>query len=121
MDTGPGYAAAQQTDCVAAQRCDAALSAAFAVVGKRWSGLILGVLAEGEARFVDLGRALGGSIGDSTLSARLTELTELGLVARTVIEGPPLGVRYSLTAAGEALIPALEELAAWAREHLPAD
>lgn len=99
-------------------RCDAALSAAFEILGKRWNGVILGVLAEDDARFADLSRGLGGSISDSMLSARLAELTELGLISRVVVEGPPVSVRYSLTASGRALIPALNSLGTWAQDHL---
>ncbi|MFT4265521.1 MAG: helix-turn-helix domain-containing protein [Nocardioides sp.] len=104
--------------CSESPRCDAALSSAFAILGKRWNGIILGVLAETDARFADLSRGLGSAISDSVLSSRLAELTELGLIAREVAEGPPVAVRYSLTDAGRALIPALDSLAGWAREHL---
>jgi DNA-binding HxlR family transcriptional regulator len=101
--------------------CDAALSAAFEILGKRWNGVILGVLAEGDARFADLSRGLSGAISDSVLSSRLAELAELGLVERNVLEGPPVSVRYSLSEAGRALIPALGALGAWARDHLAKD
>jgi len=99
-------------------RCDAALSAAFEILGKRWNGVILGVLAEDDARFADLSRGLGGAISDSMLSSRLAELTDLGLISRVVIDGPPVSVRYSLTTAGRALIPSLNSLGEWAQGHL---
>lgn len=102
-------------------QCDAGLSAAFEILGKRWNGVILGVLAEGDAGFADLSRGLSGAISDSVLSARLAELTELGLVGRVVIDGPPVAVRYSLTASGRALIPALDAIGAWAKHHLQAE
>jgi len=101
-----------------APSCDAALSSAFTILGKRWNGLILGVLADGGAGFADLSRGLGSSISDSMLSGRLTELAEMGLIERQVSPGPPVSVRYTLTAAGQALIPALNSLADWARLHL---
>jgi DNA-binding HxlR family transcriptional regulator len=53
------------------------------------------------------------------LSDRLSELTAAGLVARAVDEGPPVAVAYSLTPAGEALLPALGQISLWAGEHLP--
>jgi DNA-binding HxlR family transcriptional regulator len=52
------------------------------------------------------------------LSERLGELSDAGLVTRTVSEGPPLGVAYELTNAGRALLPALERISRWAEEHL---
>jgi DNA-binding HxlR family transcriptional regulator len=99
--------------------CDAALARAFAFLGKRWNGVILGTLANGPAGFAELRRAVRG-ISDSVLSERLTELTGAGLIQRSVDEGPPISVAYALTASGNALLPALGELTTWAAENLPA-
>ena len=67
-----------------------------------------------------LSRAIG-NVSDSVLSDRLAELTGAGLVTRHVAEGPPVTVTYTLTASGRALLPALELIAEWAQQHLPAD
>jgi DNA-binding HxlR family transcriptional regulator len=99
-------------------QCDAFLSAAFGILGKRWNGVILGMLAQSDAGFAELSRGMDGAISDSVLSTRLHELTELGLLTRLVLPGPPVAVRYSLTEAGQALIPALDALGSWARGHL---
>lgn len=96
----------------------AALSRAFDFLGKRWNGVLLGVLGEGPTGFRELSRGIG-RISDSVLTDRLTELTRAGLVARAVSEGPPVTVSYSLTASGRALMPALEQISSWAKEHLP--
>jgi DNA-binding HxlR family transcriptional regulator len=98
-------------------QCDEALTRVFSVLGKRWSGLILGTLLQGPARFGELARAIDG-ITDSMLSARLVELQEARLVEREVLEGPPLATLYRLTAAGRELEPALLALARWAERHL---
>jgi DNA-binding HxlR family transcriptional regulator len=108
----------EQADHEHGPRCDLALSAAFAVLGKRWTGVILGVLADGEAGFAELSRGVGGPISDSVLAARLSELVTGGLVDRHVGSGPPVAVRYALSPTGQALIPALRELGRWARDHL---
>ena len=100
------------------QACDGALARAFGFLGKRWNGLIIGVLAAGPATFTGLRRAVVG-ISDSVLSDRLTELAAAGLVQRTVGDGPPVAVTYQLTAAGTALTPVLDQLTSWARESLP--
>ncbi len=97
--------------------CDAALAQAFGFLGKRWNGLVIGVLSTGPASFSELRRAVGG-ISDSVLSDRLSELTAAGLVERTVEAGPPVGVSYALTASGAALSPVLDQLAAWASDNL---
>jgi len=104
----------------ACARGDAALARAFEFLGKRWNGVVLGTLSEGPAGFRELSRAIGG-ISDSVLSDRLSDLAAAGLIARTVDEGPPLAVSYSLTDRGKALIPALAQISLWAQEHLPDD
>lgn len=97
--------------------CDKALTAAFAVLGRRWNGVLLGTLGDGPAGFVELRRAVGG-ISDSVLSERLAELMRLGLVRRQVQEGPPLSTTYRLTEVGDGLVPALTALTDWARANL---
>lgn len=96
--------------------CDAALTHAFQLLGKRWNGMILATLGQGEAGFADLRRILG--ISDSMLSGRLAELAAAQLVVRRVQDGPPIQVSYTLTEGGAALLPAMEALGLWAREHL---
>lgn len=96
------------------------LARAFRFLGKRWNAVVLGHLSSGPAGFRDLSRAIDG-ISDSVLSDRLAELARGGLITRTVVEGPPLAVSYALTDRGRALMPALEQIAFWARENLPAD
>jgi DNA-binding HxlR family transcriptional regulator len=98
----------------------AELSRAFRFLGKRWNAVVLGHLSAGPAGFRELSRAIEG-ISDSMLSDRLTDLTHGGLIARTVDEGPPLAVSYSLTERGRSLMPALEQIALWAQENLPED
>ena len=97
--------------------CNAALVRAFGFLGKRWNGVILGALAAGPAGFAELRRGVSG-ISDSMLSERLTELGQTGLVEREVEPGPPVAVSYSLTASGQALLPALQAITTWAEENL---
>lgn len=94
-----------------------ALARAFKFLGKRWNAVVLGHLSGGPAGFRELTRALDG-ISDSVLSARLSDLAAGGLITRTVDEGPPITVSYALTDRGRALVPALEQIAFWARDHL---
>jgi DNA-binding HxlR family transcriptional regulator len=104
-------------DPAAVPACEASLGSAFGLLGKRWNGVILGVLGGGALGFADLRRGVG-SITDSVLSDRLTELAGAGLVRRTVTDARPPGVRYELTSSGAALEPILGQLAAWAGKHL---
>jgi DNA-binding HxlR family transcriptional regulator len=98
--------------------CSRGLTRAFAFLGKRWNGVIMGTLGAGPAGFAELVRAIPG-ISESVLSDRLGELSSAGLLKRTVREGPPIGVNYQLTDQGEALVPVLDQLTRWAEENLP--
>jgi len=97
--------------------CDRSITLAFSVLGKRWNGMILGVLGTAPATFSELRKAVTG-IGDTVLSERLVELAEVGLVQRTVAAGPPVTVSYELTAAGSEVVPTLSELGSWAKRNL---
>jgi DNA-binding HxlR family transcriptional regulator len=102
-------------ECISA---DATLTRAFDLLGKRWTGVLLATLRGGPAGFRVLSRGIPG-ISDSVLSDRLSELTDAGLVVRSVQAGPPVSVSYALTEAGEALLPALEQIGQWAGHYLP--
>jgi DNA-binding HxlR family transcriptional regulator len=96
------------------------LARAFRLLGKRWNAVVLGHLSGGPAGFRELSRAIDG-ISDSVLSDRLTELAGVGLITRNVAEGPPVAVSYELTERGRTLMPALEQIAFWAKDNLPDD
>jgi len=87
---------------------------AIELIGKRWTGAIVGVLIERPMRYAELGKAIPG-LSDRLLSERLRELEEEGLVEREVEAGTPVRVTYSLTEVGVELEPALRELKAWAK------
>jgi DNA-binding HxlR family transcriptional regulator len=109
---------ADAEECLSA---DATLTRAFDLLGKRWTGVLLATLRGGVVGVVGfrvLSRAIPG-ISDSVLSDRLSELADAGLIVRSVKEGPPVSVSYALTEAGEALLPALEQIGRWADQHLP--
>ncbi|THA25432.1 transcriptional regulator [Streptomyces sp. RKND-216] len=110
-----GPAAGQGDICTAPE---AGITRVFAMLGKRWTGLILAALMNGPGHFAELRRAVPG-ISERMLSDRLSELAGLDLVVREVDAGPPLRVGYRLTEAGLALRPAMVELTRWADVHLP--
>ncbi|SCK23305.1 transcriptional regulator, HxlR family [Streptomyces sp. WMMB 714] len=110
-----GEAAPAVEQCMAPE---SGITRVFQMLGKRWTGLVLAALMNGPGHFAQLRRAVPG-ISERMLSDRLSELGALGLVVRTVEEGPPLRVSYRLTDAGLALKPAMTELTRWADAHLP--
>src|SRR5829696_7672441 len=90
---------------------------AVELIGKRWSGAILGVLLDGPLRFSEV-KVLVPDISDRLLSERLKELERRGIVHRSVIDGMPVRVEYRLTRKGRALEPAVRSLKVWARSWL---
>ena len=87
---------------------------AVELIGKRWAGAIIWALAEHPHYFAELCQAVPG-MSDRLLSRRLRELEAEGLVEREVEAGVPPRVRYTLTAKGRELEPAIREIGAWAR------
>jgi DNA-binding HxlR family transcriptional regulator len=97
--------------------CDAAVSLAFSILGKRWNGMLLSTLGSGPLSFAALKRGVPG-ISDAMLSDRLIGLAEVNLLTRRVDAGPPVAVSYALTPQGERLLPLLEQLGQWAAANL---
>jgi DNA-binding HxlR family transcriptional regulator len=95
----------------AADGCICLTSSVVQIVGRRYSLLVLSLLADrGSVRFSELRSELG-EISSSTLSLRLAELEEAGLIERRTFAEIPPRVEYSLTDEGEALRRGLLSLA----------
>jgi DNA-binding HxlR family transcriptional regulator len=92
-----------------------AFQVAIDVLARPWSGLILGLLGQGKLRFSEL-EARAHGVGAKTLSARLKELEQRGLVARCVESGPPVRVCYALTPKGHAFERVGEAIQRWGLE-----
>jgi DNA-binding HxlR family transcriptional regulator len=84
-------------------------------VGDRWSLLVIRDLLTGAKRFTDLMDRLGG-ITPKTISQRLRELQDAGLVAADREPGRR-EVWYRLTPAGADLGPVIDELSWWGLRH----
>jgi len=84
-------------------------------VGDRWSLLVIRDLLTGAKRFTDLMDRLGG-ITPKTLSQRLRDLEDAGIVAADR-EAGRREVWYQLTPAGADLRPVLDALSQWGLQH----
>jgi len=82
---------------------------------KKWTIHIIYELAAGKQRFCHLQDAIGNA-NSRTLSERLKELEEQGMVRRQVINTIPPWVEYSLTEKGVELCRLIEGVADWARK-----
>jgi DNA-binding HxlR family transcriptional regulator len=88
---------------------------ALECIGDRWSLLVIRDLVTGAKRFTDLMDRLGG-ITPKTLTQRLRELEEAGIVAADRRPGRR-EVWYRLTPAGADLEPVIEGLNWWGLRH----
>lgn len=84
----------------------------IAAIGGRWKVLVIHHLLEGERRFGELTRLLGG-ISARTLTRQLRELEGSGVIRRKVHQQIPPKVEYSLTPLGRQLQPVLQAMHAW--------
>jgi DNA-binding HxlR family transcriptional regulator len=93
-----------------------AVHAALAVVGDRWSALIIRLLHEGPMRFKDFEAHLEG-ISPRTLSQRLDKLVEHGIAAKQTCQSSPGFREYVLTDKGRGLGPIIQAMMDWGRIH----
>lgn len=90
----------------------------FRCIGGKWKLPVLWHLAEKDTmRYNELKRSVRG-VTNMMLTKCLRELEDFGLVHRRQYNEIPPKVEYSLTESGKKLLPALEALYAWGREHL---
>lgn len=92
------------------------LSMATEILATRWTLLLLRELLEGSTSFNDISRGVP-LMSRSLLAQRLKDLTAAGLVMREDA-GPGKPVRYTLTAAGQALGPIVTAIAHWGQEWI---
>lgn len=89
------------------------LDRALALIGDRWSLLVVEALLGGPRRFGEIAASVPG-IAPNILTKRLAHLTKAGLVAATPYSQRPIRLSYGLTASGAELVGVLEQLASWA-------
>ena len=93
------------------------VSEVLALIGEKWSVLIIMMLSAGPRRFSDLKRSIDG-ISQRMLTLCLRGLERDGLVKRTVFPVVPPRVEYELTPLGRSLCEPVTMLGNWARSHL---
>jgi DNA-binding HxlR family transcriptional regulator len=93
----------------------------LALIGDRWTLLVLRDVANGVRRFDDLVSHLG--VARNVLSRRLAALTEAGLVVRSAYRADGARERheYRLSTAGRELVPILLAIMTWGDKHLADD
>ncbi len=89
--------------------------AAFELLGKRWTGLIIRTLLAGKKRFSDISDSIP-NMSARMLTERFKELEKEGLVIRKVYPETPVRIEYELTEKGYELKPVMDELQKWAEK-----
>jgi DNA-binding HxlR family transcriptional regulator len=93
------------------------IDAMLSVIDGRWKGTILWRLSDGPMRTSELHRTIPG-ITQRMLIRHLQELVQDGILVRHQERSMPPCVRYSISTYGLTLLPVLEEICKWGRNHL---
>jgi DNA-binding HxlR family transcriptional regulator len=88
----------------------------LALIGGKWSMLLLCVLSEGPIRTGELARRAGG-ISQKMLTQTLRELERHGIVRRRDFGEVPPRVEYSLTPLGESLSQLVRKIETWVESN----
>ena len=92
------------------------IASAMEIIGNKWTALILRDLFSGPKRFCELEKSVG-NINPRTLSQRLDDLEEHGIITKKSFNEVPPRIDYTLTDKGRDLQPILEQMAAWGTRY----
>ncbi|MDF1540115.1 MAG: helix-turn-helix domain-containing protein [Candidatus Thorarchaeota archaeon] len=103
--------------------CIKPLVSVLRLLGRQWTISLILLLGEQEdtVRYSNIRENLNEEsndiISDSTLSRKLSELANLGIIYRKSYDEVPPRVEYGLTEAGMTLFRTLNQIADWTREQ----
>jgi DNA-binding HxlR family transcriptional regulator len=90
---------------------------AVELIGDRWSLLVIREIGFGVRRFTEIQRNTGAP--REMLTARLRKLEDSGVITRQQYRERPPRYDYTLTEAGQALLPVLGSLRQWGEKYAP--
>jgi DNA-binding HxlR family transcriptional regulator len=93
------------------------IDAMLSVIEGRWKGTILWRLSDGPMRTSQLKRSIPG-MTERMLIRHLQELVRDGILVRRQNTTLPPCVHYSISKYGLTMLPVLEVICAWGRNHL---
>ena len=100
------------------QLSDCPVTYCMSHIGGKWKPVILFLIRKGANRFGILHRGIEG-ITKQMLTKQLRELEADGILLRKVYPEVPPRVEYSFTEFGESLLPVIDAMSSWGREHMP--
>jgi len=95
-----------------------AVAATAAIIGAKWTALLVHDLSEGPRRFSELERSCHG-ISPRTLAERLRALESEEIVERQSYAETPPRVEYRLTDKGQSLLPIIDAMREFGHAWLP--
>jgi len=98
------------------ERKEGCIASTMAVIGAKWTALMLRDLYSGPKRFSELEKSLHG-ISPRTLSQRLDDLEQCGIITKQSFNEVPPRTEYTLTQKGRDLVPVLQQMAAWGDKY----
>jgi DNA-binding HxlR family transcriptional regulator len=99
---------------------DCGIVVAMKVFGSKWKPCIIDYISRGFLRPAELHREIPMAT-PRVLDMQLKELSDFGIVEKTIFPGFPLKVEYSLTALGEGILPIVRQMDEWGtknKEHI---
>jgi DNA-binding HxlR family transcriptional regulator len=87
------------------------------VLAGKWKVLIVWHLSFGSRRFAEIRNLLPG-VTEKVLASQLRELERDGVITRQSAGTVPPRVDYSLSDAGQELVPVMEAMCSWGTKHL---
>jgi DNA-binding HxlR family transcriptional regulator len=97
--------------------CVCPLGGIIDLISKKWALLIINTIGNnGKLRFNRIMESLEG-INPKTLSSRLKEIEQYGIIERKIFAEIPPRVEYSLTKEGKELRKAIEPLLVWTNKY----
>ena len=88
----------------------------LALIGGKWKALILWHLGDKTLRYSEMRKVIP-NVTPKMLTQQLRELEDSGLVKRLIYTQIPPKVEYSLTKAGQSLLPILDTMCKWGQNY----
>jgi DNA-binding HxlR family transcriptional regulator len=99
------------------ERSSCPIASTLDVVGDKWSLLIVRDLLTGKQRYKQFCDSPEG-VPTNLLAARLRKLEAQGIIVKQPYQSRPVRYAYTLTPAGRALLPLLQEMSRWANTYI---
>ncbi len=99
------------------ERSSCPIASTLDVVGDKWSLVIVRDLLTGKQRYKQFCDSPEG-VPTNLLAARLRKLEAQGIIVKQPYQARPVRYAYTLTPAGRALLPVLQEMSRWANTYI---